>query len=363
MGANGVISGLHYGGVLHGRDAIVNWFERLTGFVEGEYEDTQRKLEVDGTRLRSRVNGRSYGIGELELVSLQALRERVLGRGLLPGRLRIRVMMGDVRRLHRSPEFAGATFQVASQFNLLEMISPGVTPEHGVSRYENDRTQGPACAIAGGAATIYRNYFAPVNGAVGQTSARQLDGLADVGAALSKILGVPVGALWSMRNGYALCSRTGLDGIGDWMESSMPDAIDAVRGKLRVGVHRDVEVTDSTAGEEGGHPPVVSQVFCSALPVAYSDVPPIHWRAFATLVLEAAYEATMWAALECHQRGGSNVVLLTSLGGGAFGNGEEWIMGAMRRAFRLAAEFDLDVRVVSYGEPSRAVVQLCEGFT
>jgi hypothetical protein len=139
----------------------------------------------------------------------------------------------------------------------------------------------------------------------------------------------------------------------------MPDAIDAVRGKLRVGVHRDVEVTDSAAGEEGGYPPVVSQVFCSALPVAYSDVPPIHWRAFATLVLEAAYEATMWAALESRQRGGSNIVLLTSLGGGAFGNGEEWIVGAMRRAFRLAAEFDLDVRVVSYGEPSRAVVRLC----
>jgi hypothetical protein len=337
----------------------VNWFERLTGFVEGEYEDTRGKLEVDGTRLRSRVNGRTYGIGELELVSLQALRERVLGRGLLPGRLRVRVVTGDVRRLHRSPEFAGATFQVASQFNLLEMVSPRVTPEQGVARYENDRTQGPACAIAAGAATIYRNYFAPVDGAVGQTSARQLDGLADVGASLSKILGVPVGALWSMRNGYALCSRAGLHAISDWMKSSMPDAIDAVRGKLRVGVHRDVEVTDSAAGEEGGYPPVVSQVFCSALPVAYSDVPPIHWRAFATLVLEAAYEATMWAALESRQRGGSNIVLLTSLGGGAFGNGEEWIVGAMRRAFRLAAEFDLDVRVVSYGEPSRAVVRLC----
>jgi len=48
---------------------------------------------------------------------------------------------------------------------------------------------------------------------------------------------------------------------------------------------------------------VVSQVFCSALPVAYSDVPPIHWRAFATLVLEAAYEATMWGIGEPPARG------------------------------------------------------------
>ena len=39
-----------------------------------------------------------------------------------------------------------------------------MTPEHGVTRYQHDRTQGPACAIAAGAATIYRNYFAPVGG-------------------------------------------------------------------------------------------------------------------------------------------------------------------------------------------------------
>jgi hypothetical protein len=80
------------------------------------------------------------------------------------------------------------------------------------------------------------------------------------------------------------------------------------------------------------------------------------------LVLESAYEATMWAALASHQRGESNIVLLTSLGGGAFGNREEWILGAMRRAFQLAASYDLDVRIVSYGEPSRALVQLSGEF-
>ena len=66
--------------------------------------------------------------------------------------------------MHRAPENAGTLFQVASQFNLLEMVSPTVTPEDGVTRYQHDRTQGPACAISAGAATIYRNYFAPVGG-------------------------------------------------------------------------------------------------------------------------------------------------------------------------------------------------------
>ena len=34
------------------------------------------------------------------------------------------MVTGDVRQMHQSPENAGALFQVASQFNLLEMISP-----------------------------------------------------------------------------------------------------------------------------------------------------------------------------------------------------------------------------------------------
>jgi hypothetical protein len=70
----------------------------------------------------------------------------------------------------------------------------------------------------------------------------------------------------------------------------------------------------------------------------------------------------MWAAVLNAQRGVSNVVLLTSLGGGAFGNDERWIAAAMRLALKMTAEFDLDVRLVSYGAPSRRFVQLAQDF-
>jgi hypothetical protein len=246
----------------------MDWFERLTGFRETAYEDTRAKLEVNGRQLKSLVNGKSYGIGELELVSLQTLRERVSAVGGPSGRLAVSVVIGDVREMHRSPQYNGALFQVASQFNLLEMVSPDVTPEDGVTRYQHDRTQGPACAIAAGAATIYRNYFAPVGGCPGQTKERQFDGLADLGAALAKDLNQPAEALWSMRNGYALCTRAGLEAIGEHIERLSSEQIDNLRGKLRIGMHSDVEVTDA-AGEQR---PVVSQAFCSALPVAYSPM-------------------------------------------------------------------------------------------
>jgi hypothetical protein len=76
-------------------------------------------------------------------VSLQALRERVKSRRGLSGRLKVSAATGDVRHMHWFPENAGALFQVASQFNLLEMIGPEVTPENGVTIYQHDHTQSP----------------------------------------------------------------------------------------------------------------------------------------------------------------------------------------------------------------------------
>jgi hypothetical protein len=240
----------------------------------------------------------------------------------------------------------------------LEMVSPTVTLEQGVTRYQNDHTQGPACAIAAGAATIYRNYFAPVNGSYGQNTERQLDGLADLGRTLAAALNQPINGLWEMKNGYALCTRVGLNSIAKYHSSLQPEQLDIVRGKLCVGIHRDVEVTEA----EGERRPLVSQAFCSALPVAYTRVLPVLWEAFASLILEAAYEATMSAAVLNAKRGASNVVLLTQLGGGAFGNHDDWIHAATRRSLEKMREFDLDVKLVSYGMLSRAITQIAEHF-
>ena len=159
----------------------MDWFTRLTGFRETFYSETQVRLQVDGSTLRSTVNGKGYGIGHFEMPSLGELRQHVADGSGNAGQLRVSIVTGDVRAIHQRPEFAGALFQVASQFNFLEMVGPSVTPEDGVTRYEHDRTQGPACAMAAGAATIYRNYCVPVGEQIGQTANCQLDGLQDVG--------------------------------------------------------------------------------------------------------------------------------------------------------------------------------------
>ena len=337
----------------------MDWFERLTGFPEAGYSATRKRLAVEGLQLVSLANDRRYATGDLELVSLQTLRDRALAAGPLPGTLKVRNVTADVRSLHLAPELAGALFQVASQFNLLEMVSPEVTPEHGVTRYQHDRTQGPACAIAAGAATLYRNYFAPVAGEAGQTRDRQLDGLADIGGALAAALDQPMDALWAMRNGYALCTQQGLAAIAGHLRELDEPARDELRSLLRIGVHRDVEVTDG----DGPPYPSVSQAFCSALPVAYSALPAPQWQPFAQLVLDAAYEATLLAALLNAHRGASNIVLLTRLGGGAFGNDGRWIDAAMHRALAQVADCALDVRIVNYGAPSVSMIELERAFS
>lgn len=331
----------------------MDWFERITGFPEASYARTQQRLSMSGGRLHVDGASRGWKVGRLDVPTLGELRARVAGLPRRQAPFRLSMVQGDVRRLHAQADAAGTLFQVASQFNLLEMVGEHVTPEHGVTRYAADRTQGPACAIAAGAGTLLRNYLVELPGGRGQTADRQIDTLADLGAAL----GNAGGRLWAMQNGYAMFTRAGLAEVDAKLASAPPGQVDDWRALLRIGLHRDVQVTDVTDREL-----LVSQAYCSALPVSYQRWPGGRWAGIATLVLEAAYEATLLAGVLNAAEGGSPVVHLTRLGGGAFGNDDAWITGAMRRAFRLAADWGLDVRMVVYGAPGEPVRRLLEEF-
>ncbi len=320
-----------------------DWFERITGFAEGSYEWTQARLRVSVDCLVSTKDGTRHRFGRFEMVSLGELLD--MSPAGVEGTLSVKTVTGDARALHADSRNAGATFQVASQFNALEMVGPDVTPESGVTRYEFDRTQGPACAIAASGATIWRNYLAPVAGGIGQRSDRQLDGLHDLGLVLANALERQVDQLWSMRNGYAMCSDDGLRRIAALLKDCDQAERTRLRNLLRMGWHRNVDVTDMEVGSRHQ----VNQVFCSALPVAYGRHSAALWEPFARLVLEAAYEATLRCAWITACAGGSNRVLLTGLGGGAFGNRSDWISDALDYALNCVKGTDLDVYLVCYG--------------
>lgn len=324
------------------------WFETLTGFAEESPVQVRKNIIVDGGELVSRVNGRRLICGELETLSLSELRKRARSGEHRAGKTTVREVVADVQELHKDAGNANSLFQVASQFNLLEMVSPSVTPESGVGIYEIDRTQGPACSIAAGAGTIYRNYFANVDGAIGQSAANQIDCLSDIGVAL----GNSDGRLWQMRNGYALPSESGLIEIADRLRASTESDRDALRALLRIGIQWNTQVTLDDCRH------LVSQAYCSALPVAYSRHPASLWASFASLVLEASYEATFCTAIVNAQRTGNNRLFLTLLGGGAFGNETDWIAHGIKRSVELYGDHGIDVAIVSYGSSRRYIHEL-----
>ena len=331
----------------------MTWFDSLTGFAESDGRDVRKKLTVNGLKMCSSANNQSWQCGTLEMPSLAELRERTRRVPLAARKTTAQEVVGNVQDLHCDPLNAGAVFQVASQFNLLEMISPNVTPDDGVGVYENDPTQGPACAIACGAGTIYRNYFVRIGDQVGQTAERQIDCLADVGAAF----GNEDHHLWTMRNGYALPTRKGLNRVRMELKSADAAKIDQLRGLLRIGVHRQTQVTLRDCQH------VVTQAYCSAVPVSYSGLEPSLWDPFARLILEAAYEATFCAAILNAAETGNHHLYLTLLGGGAFGNDSGWIIDAIERSLQLYRQSGLEVSIVSYGKSKDVVRSLVSRYS
>ena len=317
----------------------MTWFRQLFGFAEQGYADTQKRFRADGHQLHADAQPpRSFHIGTLAMPSLAELRRQVEALDLPAGaRLAVDTVRADAHALHAWPQAHGALIQVASQFNLLEMPGPGVTPEDGITGYQHDRTQGPACAMACAPATVYRNYLVGIEDGTGQTAARQVNTLAD----LDRAIGIPG---IRMKNGYAMLDAATVQAIGRHITALDEPGRDSLRACLRIGLHSDTEVTVQGAPAHQR----VTQAFCSALPVAYNRAPREYWAPFASLVLEATYEATLLAAVLNHRQTGNPRAYLTMVGGGAFGNEPDWICQAMRRALQRVRRHPLEVAVVCF---------------
>jgi hypothetical protein len=327
----------------------MTWFKQVFGFNETTYAETQKRFRVESEQLLTDTNPpRRFHVGSLSVPSLGELRTEVAALSTPDGtRLTLRTVISDAYALHTWPEANGALIQVASQFNLLEMVGPSLAPEDGITRYRNDFTQGPACAMACAPATVFRNYLVSVDGERGQTRENQIDALHDLDHALG-IDGI------RMQNGYALLDTRTVQAIGEHIRNLDEAGRDALRRRLRIGLHGNTEVTAD--GAPSGQR--VTQALCSALPVAYNSAPSADWAPFASLVLEASYESALLAAVLNHRRTGNSKVFLTTVGGGAFGNEREWIIGAVRRALSCVHDHPLDVAMVCFGKLSPDLADL-----
>jgi hypothetical protein len=341
-----------------------NWFAKLFGFTEmtgsgKAYQASKDNFAYDQETgiLSSKPSGRQFQAGRFTTPTLAEMREQFDStlQGKVPDwlrkPLRVQEVVGDVSDYHVDVENNLALFQAASQFNCLEFVGPTVVPEAGITGYSSDRTQGPACAVSCAPGTVVRNYFAfaALGSGEGQTAEHQVECLKDVEHYLEN----RKKRYFVIKGGYSNGSNESLTRLGKILEDQK--TYDEVLSRLRIGVQWDTQVTSSRFGSNPYEGPqlLVSQAYCSACAVAYSSASSQAWRPFAELVLRGAYEATMYAALqnavahngEC----GSKRVFLTALGGGVFGNDEEWIAEAMRFAFEKFAGVGLEVYIVSFG--------------
>jgi len=349
----------------------MNWFEKTFGFKERSYEVTrnQFRLEENNTKLVSLANGRKFHIGEFGTPSLAELHNQL--NALVdeeeennddePSGLTFQHKIADVKELHMDPENEGAIFQVASQFNCLEMISERVTPDDGITRYMYDRTQGPICAMACSPGTIYRNYLinghGQGQGQSGGTQGKQIDNLDNVGT----ILGNYKEKYFSMTNGYALPTQNdSIKSLRRKLEHGGSATINNAMKELKVGVHWDTEVVN-TNSMHNQDPHLVTQVYSSALPISYDrfNSNTIDFEPFARLVLDATYQATFAvAAIIAMKNKNQRVNLyLTKIGGGAFGNDPKWIVDAIRKSIHKYKSYPLNVHLVHYGGLEREYTQ------
>jgi len=315
-----------------------NWFEQLFGFEEGPYEWTQKQFELDGPWLASKHSYRRYQFGHFSTPTIAELRQSVK-RNIGPSTLSHEVV-GDALLLHADPANAGDMFQVASQFNALEFPSPETVPEDGITDYEYDATQGPACSLAAAAGTVYRNYFAKLNGQTGQTAQHQINNLHSLESMLSG------GPYWEVTNGYVESSEHQLASL---LANTRKYDREVLVGAVRIGLQAQTEVTFSRRFTVNTEPHLVNQAYCSAISCGYSAVETDLWRPIATIALDAAYEGTLLAAAALRDQGlGTGRVWLTFIGGGVFGNKDNWIMKAIQRAIQATEDLSLDIKISHY---------------
>lgn len=370
------------------------WFHRLFGFWENADGTTKRWREIkshftldpggDDPRapqtLRCTMKGQSWQVGmfstptlgELKMEAKAALeRKRRSDATFLCGRSYVDFEYGDIALLLKNNErYCHATFQVASQFNCLEFINPTRSPTDGIGIYEYDKTQGPACSIACGPATVVRNYFTQELG-----FEAEINNLRDTMEQLDhKFVDVRGGYTVPQHAGSLAQLRVHLDKLEVFRDGSESNnyneadfsclkAVDELAAgacrlrllteSIRVGVHAGIEVTSSHWGTSPVATPqhLVTQVLCSACSVAYDRSSSLDdWEPLSRIVLDAAYEACLWAAVieACRHSGarGSSTVVLTILGGGAFGNDLKWIADAIGRALHQLELHDVGLNIV-----------------
>ncbi|KAL0230792.1 hypothetical protein PCE1_004347 [Barthelona sp. PCE] len=335
-----------------------DFFERFFGFTES-VKSVKENVAVskEGDTIHMECPAGIYQVGELSIKSISDLKEIVDAIEPSEENGTISILMGngvdtknfeeiDVGGQQGQVSNKGATFQVASNFNALEFVSPNDNASMGITRYVWDRTQGPAASISCAPSTLYRNYFHEHDGHVGQL---------DTEINLLDDYNIPV------QHGYVVLNRRNVDEkmqlrnnwqtikVGCQRDTQVVTGLDS-RGLLRV-----IPITQEQ---------VVNQIFCASVNM---NIMPVSWRKNPVLplvrdLLMAAYHGAVYNAIINKHRNpdlpGSHKLFLTLVGGGVFSNPLKEIIGAIKEVKPLILKYGIEAKIVLFSGPMNKAVAI-----
>ncbi len=278
-----------------------NWFEQLIGKPETEFNYTLAEVP---TKYHSAMGQFS----QLSINELKALITDFPVNNLDGVKLHVdyRTTYGHMYLFDTSalqftaPE--NALFQVASNFNCLEVPKANYNPFNGhfITQQMTDMTQGPSASGGAAFGSILRLL---------EHKIKPIDLLANV----------PVIKSWNGKVPY------------DRNESVAASDID--QGLIKVGLHRDVRAAFLRMKNNFAYNPngsLINQAFTSTC--ICENLRP---NALSSALLDAAYEGTYLCAVVTQ----APLVVLTLIGGGVFSNNHELIIQAMIKAHEKYAPY------------------------
>lgn len=322
-----------------------SWFETLFGFDESienvsKYMECEQKEE--GATLFSKKNQKKFSAGKFSVCSVSSFQHLEPRNG---GHLHIihgngmkstKIHLVDVMCAQNHPDFNGATFQVASNFNCLEFLGSKQTAAKGVTSYVINHAQGPVCAVSSGPAVTYRNYFVQhTDGTIGQ---------------LRKEIELLNKTPLKIEHGYVKINANECDKLKnlsfDWSNLD----------SYQIGVHQNCQITMNRSKKGVIINPdsnqIVHQIFCAAFSFPRSVIVNEFTYEIDSNILKAEYRATILAAWNNSVlypgKAGSNKCVLTLLGGGVFHNPMNIICDAINECKDVIELSGLDVYVVCF---------------